>query len=1296
MNTTLKLNSIIKALENIDPTSLHGLCDDLVYAGALIPDLEHNAPDSAGWNPAKHHTISSPADNAIELEGGLCVLEYSREENWVRKLKSDVKSIQQWADKESHVLVRFVFITTRDIGSKELDDGEGNMLSPKEYIRKKLCRFNVQANVFGQKSLLVVLQNSDYFYIRRPWLNIPDDYFQSLKSFELYHIKQAQDRHIYLEEFVETSSRKQSISALEEFVVQTDARVLLIHSQGGIGKTRFVLEALKRVRERTKDVDILFNQTKKHVNVDEVIPEISKDRKSLIVLDDVHEIDNLRDFGKILTKRDYAKLILITRSTAQESVKQQINCPMEELELTPLNRESSIELLKANLENQLLDQHTRHLARICEGNPLLIGLTTHLINTGTVQSFGDLKTDDLVRNYCDGILAELRESNQINRDLYEQYLALLFLLKPFDISNAKIRLLIRSLMKIEKTQEVHLLRGLEQCGILEHHGNTLWLYPDLLGEYLVTSVFFSDIPFQSLNEIFSTIPSSDTDRVFKTLRELDNTHANRFLKGWARDLSRDIETQDNDEISDNLQLLEIIASIVPDETLEIIAYLLKPENEKPPKARENMWSPKPRVYRNVLSQSLRILKNPDLKLRNFDETLEKLLAMHFYKPEKQEYSALREQARNAITNMAAYDLNLWYQGYGYSIQTKMFEKVQKWKLEDLEKYLPLILGVCGNLLQTEIKSEYADSEGIGWSEKPVAVTSDLIGLRKDVISLLQLIFDKVQGRHRIEVIRVLNCATDYPSLGQYGEDMKGMLRDNGKTLTDFYLTLAKRDSSVEVEIFQEIEQQARHQMEWQMDDSTIVKPLLALLQSNERYQLYRTLAGDASLLWREEKKSYDQVQTETDEKIKEIADSLSGENLIEWLEKLSEIAETFSGKSAQDSSRFCQCLFEIGKSKPYIAQALIGQSLTEDNALRKFTAEFIRGIRKSTCPEIAGNYVREWLSGEDQMLLLQIPQTYRGVDEKSVNAGDLEIFETLLNCRVEDKKQRQELDKVIMFDIRWIYKKNPEKTIEIICKLFERADQNSILHHMNQLWWSREQIDLSQWDLSVFENLLQTFVDLPVLNDNAVYILAQYGQKAPLELVQFFERRVEKQKQTSSDSFSRYDAIPHFLKEIADIYQNHPQIVDVFNRILVWFQKDDHHYDTAAANLISGISPEINDQLRMALLDLVRSDSAQNILAAMKLLEKYADDPISDELYEEIVKHSANDRELQKDIKSKIISGGAAKLQRWRKRLNSWRTADNEFLCEFSQREIKDVESSIEFYERLNAEHEIKRKKGLL
>ena len=401
MNATAKNDAIIKSLENINPASLHGLCDALISAGALIPELKNKLIDPTGWNPSKHHTVPSAADSIIQLEKGLCVLEYSREEKWGNKLKRDVRSIKQWVEREPQQLSQFIFITTRDIGPEKINSEES--------IKKELSQFNLKAFVFGQKQLLNALMNSDYFYIRRRWLDIPGDYFQSLESFELHHIRQAKDRRIYLENFVEGTLRQQSINAIEDFTGKTDVRVLLIHSQGGIGKTRFVLESLKRItKEKTvSSIDILFNRKKQHVNLDEVIPEISEGQESLIVLDDAHLIDNLPDFTNVLSQRHRAKIILITRSTAKESVKHAIGYPVEEVELTSLDKASSIELLKGNLEKPLRDEYLRWASRICEGNPLLIGLTAYLINNNKIRALRDLKTDDLIKDYFEKILNEL-------------------------------------------------------------------------------------------------------------------------------------------------------------------------------------------------------------------------------------------------------------------------------------------------------------------------------------------------------------------------------------------------------------------------------------------------------------------------------------------------------------------------------------------------------------------------------------------------------------------------------------------------------------------------------------------------------------------------------------------------------------------------------------------------------------------------------------------------------------------------------------------------------------------------
>ena len=1362
MNTTVKINTIIKSLENIDPASLHDLCDALVSAGALIPELKNKPIDPTGWSPSKHHTIPSPADSIIQLEEGLCVLEYSREEKWGNKLKRDVESIKQWAERESRQLSQFVFITPRDIGNEKINS--------EKFIKEELSQFNLQAFVFGQRQLLNVLTNSSYFHIRKEWLNIPEDYFQSLESFESRYIKQAKDRYIYLKKFVEDPLRQNSISALKDFTSRTDLRILLIHSQGGIGKTRFVLESLKRLKEETAvpSIDILFNQRKKVVNIDEVIPEISEEQESLIVLDDAHLIDNLPDFTNVLSQRHCTKVILITRSTAKESVKQAIDYPAEEMELSPLDdNESSIKLLKDNLEKPFRDEYLKYAARICEGNPLLIGLTAYLINHNKVQSLADLKTDDLIRGYFEKILHEL---DQVALDCYQSYLALLFLLKPFSINDIETRSLIRSLVNIDEVQEGHLLNDLEKCNVLEHHGDTLWLYPDLLGEYLVKITFFSEITILNFDDVFRHIPSSHMESVFTTLRELDKDKANLFLNRWANNLLNELEFQTNVKLFDNLELLKIIVPIVTDQALQIIDFLIKPENEKPPATSEDLWMPITREYPDILHQCLKILENPSVRYSNCEIALEKFFKIHFYKSESKEYVALRQAAFKAITKTAAYNLVLWEHGWEYSIQKQMLERVRGWKQESLEKNFTLILGVCEKLLEAQIKHEYSDSEGISWFSWTVVVTDDLVSLRQDVMSLLRSILDEIQETdQQIEVVRVLACATEHPV--QMREDLHAMIQENTKTLLDFYLALANRIPLPEAEVLHEIEQQAVNLKTQHAEYVEVIDKLLSMLESHKNYQLYRTIMGDHSLFWKDGKKSYEQVQTERTAKIREIAHGITDENLTERLEQLNKIAEIASQNSDCDSSLFCLLLFEIGNEKPHIAKALIDKSLLEDNVLKRFAAEFIRGIRASTHSDIADNYVREWLSGKDQALILEIPNTYSGVDEKFLNAGDVELFDTLLHFRMRDKEQRRALDKHIMSNIKWVYNKRPARVIEIICLLFTRGDQDCIIDYTYQLWSARKQINLSQWDLQAYEKILQRLVDIPILNSNAINILAQYAQKAPFGLVRFFEHRVEKQKQIEYGDFFNYHtiprrlnkiasevfkkilqklvnisilncapidilarysqkillrlvsflehrvekqkkaelvffrAIPHRLDEIAEVYQEQRQYSEVINEIMRWFQKDDYHYEWAAADLISGISSQLDGPLKQILSNLARSGNEKNIKTVIEILKKFPEDSHSDDLYKEAVKHSEGKRHLQKHISLTIINrqpgasgirGLIAVFQHLKEKLEAWLDDDNQDIRDFAHRTIKIVESRIKGEEKQAKEAEIQRRKGML
>ena len=153
-----------------------------------------------------------------------------------------------------------------------------------------------------------------------------------------------------------------------------------------------------------------------------------------------------------------------------------------------------------------------------------------------------------------------------------------------------------------------------------------------------------------------------------------------------------------------------------------------------------------------------------------------------------------------------------------------------------------------------------------------------------------------------------------------------------------------------------------------------------------------------------------------------------------------------------------------------------------------------------------------------------------------------------------------------------------------------------------------------------------------------------------------------------------------------------------------WFQKNDYYYEWAA-DLISGISSQLDGPLKQTLLNLVRSGNEENIRAVLEILKKFPEDSHSDDLCKEAVKHSEGKRDLEKHIgfmivhrprSSSGVRGHIIVFQNLKEKLCSWLEDENQYIRDFAQRTIKIVESQIKHEERQAAETEIQRKKGLL
>ena len=188
-------------------------------------------------------------------------------------------------------------------------------------------------------------------------------------------------------------------------------------------------------------------------------------------------------------------------------------------------------------------------------------------------------------------------------------------------------------------------------------------------------------------------------------------------------------------------------------------------------------------------------------------------------------------------------------------------------------------------------------------------------------------------------------------------------------------------------------------------------------------------------------------------------------------------------------------------------------------------------------------------------------------------------------------------------------------------------------------------------------------------------------------------------------TLSGFRAIPLHLDEIAKVYRIQSQYSEVINQLIGWFQKNDDHYKQAAADLIAGISPQLDGTLKQILLNLVRSGNEKNIQTVLEILKKFPEDSHSDDICKEAINHSTGKRNLEDSIGSMIVyrprtsrglRGPITGLQHLKKRLETWLDDDNQYIRDFAHRTIKLVESRIKGEEKQAAEREIQRRKGLL
>ena len=402
-------NQIIQKLKVIDQCSFELMVGNLLHQGAFPEIVSGNASiELFGVNIEKKRTIRSSPRSDAELVLEKVVVENSVQENWQTKLREAIEKNRQ---KE---IKKFAFFTNQDVGTKQIRVNKQNIDAEKHYCSILNCQ---SCFIFGQKALVLRLQNPRFFYVRRNFLNIPQDFFYSIHEYE-----NLLEKNDSLKCEVDGSKIEKYGSILANMVTFDPNQILLLHNDDYItllhtvkawGSRRFITSNSRN----PINIDLCFIKwPHRVVNFEDVSDaEINDDIRTIIFVWGAHEIDNLSEY--LMFNKRNTMLIFVCKSAFKEDVYKGLEDSGFHMSLRELH---ILEIDQRKITPDERELHGQKIATIAENLTNLLLRYEALIYFYSPSYLDDRETKNKIRNL---LKINETEANQLDNLLLSNDLA---------------------------------------------------------------------------------------------------------------------------------------------------------------------------------------------------------------------------------------------------------------------------------------------------------------------------------------------------------------------------------------------------------------------------------------------------------------------------------------------------------------------------------------------------------------------------------------------------------------------------------------------------------------------------------------------------------------------------------------------------------------------------------------------------------------------------------------------------------------------------------------------------------
>ncbi|RYG20548.1 MAG: helix-turn-helix domain-containing protein, partial [Caulobacteraceae bacterium] len=294
----------------------------------------------------------------------------------------------------------------------------------------------------------------------------------------------------------ELSGRDLDLDRLMTAVSDTVNRLTVLSAPGGMGKSRLLLEAMRRWRETDPVTGLWFLSTLADLERGD-LAALGPGPK-IIVVDDAHDRDTLGALFEFASHRpNQTRLVLATRPYARSRLVREASIYGLEptiVELATLKRKDLLELGRAMLAEQSKPEDwAEQVATIAGQSPLIMAMAVRILSRDEMAP-ERLRGEEGLRNHVLQRFAQVvtgrlgpPEEASANRHLLD----VLALVQPFHPEDRQLLELVQAVHGVPAAETERALIRLIDGGVVLRRGAQHRLMPDVLGDYLVDEACIS-------------------------------------------------------------------------------------------------------------------------------------------------------------------------------------------------------------------------------------------------------------------------------------------------------------------------------------------------------------------------------------------------------------------------------------------------------------------------------------------------------------------------------------------------------------------------------------------------------------------------------------------------------------------------------------------------------------------------------------------------------------------------------------------------------------------------------------